>query len=632
MQVLCEDLSSFTDEQLLDTIQKANAAYRSGEPIVSDDYYDNTLIAELVKRDPNHPFLNTVEPEPVTGKTVKLPERMLSTQKAYTLQDLANWYQQVWKAANEQGISDIEIRTTPKLDGFAAYDAGPFKATRGDGFEGTDITHAFSRGLGIYKQPSASAVMGKGEIVVDKEYFERHLSDNYENTRNVIAAVIKESELEPEIGLAIAKGGVEFIPFNMITGFHTYSFDKDVLTGDNIDNLWDHMLNHCPFDTDGLVFEAVHPRIKEAMGHTNHHYRWQIAYKRNTEFHDCRVTSLTWQTARTGRITPVVNIEPTRIGGVTVSNVTGHHAGNVISKGIGEGAVVKVTRAGQVIPHIVEVVSSDELVPVSYPLECPCCGAGTVMDGDNLTCPNTVNCSAQFAGTIEHFFKTIGDCDGFGPAVTEKLCDLISYNGISPTIANFVVNISVTELVAAGIGQGTATNLVNALDTRRQKPLEDWKFLAAFGIPGIGRGVSEKLLSHFTLQEVIRGVSTNDIQAVEGIGSVLADSLINGLGALDSDIAFLSGRFNLTQTKGTTPTSSPVAGKTIVFTGTMQQGSRSEMEANAKALGAKVSGSVSSKTDYLIIGENVGANKTDAAKKHGTTILTEQQYIDLIAA
>lgn len=617
-----KDLST---EALLDLIQHHNIQYRAGEPEISDAEYD-ALAAELANRDPSHPWLQQVEPEPVTGKTVKLPERMLSTQKAYTLQELEDWGKKVQEAADSLGIPDFEVRITPKLDGFAAYDAGNFQATRGDGFEGTNISIAFQRGLRIFNVTPGEA-SGKGEIVVDREYFNKYLSDKYENTRNVIAAVIKEGQLDTEIELAIAKGGVCFVPFQKILGFHTDRF-LEWLSPEMLDAFWSHTMRHTPFDTDGLVLEVVNDQIKEVMGNTNHHHRWQIAYKRNTEFHDCKVTGITWQTARTGRITPVINIEPTRIGGVTVSNVTGHHAGNVLNNNIGEGAVVKVTRAGQVIPHIVDVVLPTE---VDYPTTCPCCGAVTRLEGDNLICPNTINCSAQFSGAIEHFFKTIGDCDGFGPAVIDKLCNLLTMNGVDPTIATFFINVSIGELTIAGVSEGVARNLVKALDDRRQKPLEDWKFLAAFGIPGIGRGVSEKILTKYTLQEVISMVSKNDLLAIDGIGSVLVDNLFQGLDTLSSDIGYLAGKFNLIQTKGTATVDSPIAGKTIVFTGTMIAGKRSDMEKQAKALGAIVASSVSAKTDYLVAGENVGANKTDAAKKHGVTIMTEQQYLELVA-
>ena len=616
-----------TEQELYLAIEAANTAYRAGHPTMSDTDYD-ALVAELARRAPEHPWLNQVEPEPITGKTIKLPERMLSTQKAYTVAELENWYKQIQWVASDLLITNIEVRVTPKLDGFAAYDAGDFQATRGDGLEGTNITHAFDRGLGIFNG-SACTPAGKGEIVVDKEYFAKYLSDQYENTRNVIASVIKEGPLDIAIELAIAKGGVVFVPFNNILGFQTNDF-SGWLTENRMDILWEKTLGFVPFDTDGLVIEVVNEKIKVAMGATNHHHRWQIAYKRNTEFHDCKVTGLTWQTGRTGKITPVVNIEPTRIGGVTVSNVTGHHAGNVVDRGIGEGAVVKVTRAGQVIPHIVEVVSTDDMVPVGYPRECPSCDHPTTLDGDHLLCTNKATCPAQATGTIEHFFKTIGDCDGFGPVIIDKVCIYLTNSSVNSSIRNFLEIVNESGLTSAGISSGVVSNLVEAYTSRQQKPLEDWKFLAAFGISGIGRGVSEKVLKQFTIPELLE-TSYQQMICIEGVGTVLGNNLFDGLVALGEDITYLSSKFNLVQTKGTATADSPIAGKTIVFTGTMVAGKRSDMEKQAKALGAIVTSSVTGKTDYLVAGENVGANKTAAAQKHGVIVMSEQQYLEMVA-
>jgi DNA ligase (NAD+) len=616
----------FTDEQLIHTLRLKNEQYRSGDPTISDAEYDG-LIAELSTRDPNHPFLNTVEPEPVTGKTVKLPEKMLSTQKAYTIEELKKWYDSVLAAASDVGLPhpDIVVKVTAKLDGFAAIDQDVVFATRGDGVNGTDLSHVRARGLatakGFYTEQEAN--FGKGEIVVNKKYFEEHLSGAFENSRNVISAVIKEGELDPIISTAIAMNAVVFIPFKSLPA---PQFDRfyELICEQGINDLWAAVVDSCHFDTDGLVIEVKNNILKEKMGATNHHYRWQIAYKRNTEFHNCRVTGLTWQTAKTGRITPVVNIEPTKISGVTISNVTGHHAGNVINRGIDEGAMVRVTRAGQVIPHIVDVLVPAPFDMVAHPGNCPSCEASTYLDGDNLICSNEVDCPAQVAGGIEYFFKTLGNCDGFGPSITAQI------QAWGATSILDVMNMELCNYINAGIGEKTAKNLLSQIIQRQQIPVEDWRFLAAFSIPLVGRGGCEKLLAHYRLSEVF-DLTIEQVMQIPGFGTQMALSLVQTLEEIRGDFFKLVDRFNIISTKGATLATSFITGKTVVFTGTMQQGSRTEMETLAKSLGAKVGSSVSSKTDYLICGANVGQAKKEAAIKHGTSVMLEAVYLSRIA-
>ena len=394
-----EKIVALSDAQLEKGITAANKLYRAGEPIMPDSIYD-LMIAELKNRNPDHELVAEIEPEPegVFGKTVELPERMLSTNKAYSLDAVKKWANDVMDVAAKHGYgnNDPIFRITPKLDGFAAYDDGVTLYTRGNGRQGTDITRAFERGL---KSPSGQRGRGKGEIVVERDWFQAELSDKYENSRNIIASVIKEGDVDADISVAIKMKAVVFHPFSELNGWLR---NIDGVIAD-LEDIWETNLESCKFDTDGLVIEVTDDKIKEEMGSTNHHHRWQIAFKKNTEFHDIEVTGIEWQTAKTGRITPVVQLTPTKVSGVTISRATGHHYGNVVKQGIGAGAIVRVCRSGQVIPYIESVVRLVNHVII--PGRCPSCHSETRVVGDNLICTNEIDCPAQIERTIEFFFK-----------------------------------------------------------------------------------------------------------------------------------------------------------------------------------------------------------------------------------
>lgn len=596
-------------------MEKFNTSYREGNPIVSDWFYDNIALEALRRKNPDHAFFKKPEPEPelIAGKTVRLPQRMLSTQKAYSIDEIKKWADEVLSVGASLGIAsgNVFFRITPKYDGYAALFHQGKLYTRGDGRSGTDISHVLKR------IDRTEFLDGPGEIVIRKEYFKNHLSESFENSRNFIATLIKEGEVDKGVMDAILSGATSFQSFA-----DSASWMADVVgVIDDLESYW-NWAKDCKFDTDGLVIEAVDENIKKRMGSTNHHHRWQIAYKKNEEYHDIRVTGLTWQTSKNGRLTPVVELEPTKVSGVTISRATGHHAGNIIDKGIDTDAIVKVCRSGLVIPYIESVV--EKVFAVKIPRTCPSCNAPAKLDGDNLLCTNVpTSCPAQVEGVIEFFFQTIGNCDGFGPKVVEQLA---SYGRKS--VANIY---SLTrEDLAKIIGGKLGENLYDELIASTKRPIEDWRFLAAFSIHNVGKGGCEKLLKHHKLKNVF-SLTVDDIIKVDGLGEGKAKSLVKSLANIKPQFDALVDRFMLIETPRGQVIESPIAGKIVVFTGSMQKGSRSDMEAHAKSLGAKVSGSVSAKTDYLVCGANVGASKTDAAKKNGTAILSEDDYLKLVS-
>lgn len=619
---MVEHLLQTSEQEAEEIMRGLNADYRAGTLRIPDTDYD-FLLSMLAQRFPDNAYFNQEAVESdlgaIAGKTVPLPARMLSTQKAYTTEAIEKWAADVVKAGTGMGIAerDIEFRITAKLDGFAAYLDNLNLYTRGDGRHGTDITRALERGLHVCTPDGYGPTTGPGEIVVDKVYFARKLSAAFENSRNIIAAVIKEGELDPLIAEAIARGGVAFMPFHVLYALPRTS--RTLTLG--LEYAWDHLTGGCPYDTDGLVIEVTNPEIKAAMGRTNHHNRWQIAYKKNQEYHNIKVTGIEWQTAKSGRITPVVQLEPTKVSGVTVSRATGHHAGNILANRIDAGAVVRVCRSGQVIPYIETVVTPATVA--LHPHNCPSCGADTLLDGDNLMCTNTSSCPAQIERTVEHFFKTIGNCDGFGPVIIAQL------NATGFSTVEAIYKMSAEDFIAAIGTLGTAGNLIRELDASQTRPIEDWRFLAAFGIPGVGPAGCEKLLQHHGLRDVFY-FTDEDFVRIDGIGEKTAANLVDALARIKPQFDALVGLFNLIETHRGQEAEGPIAGKTVVFSGALRSGSRTEMEKRAKELGAKVASSVSSKTDYLVCGDKVGANKTEAAAKNGVKVLTENEYLNLI--
>ncbi len=612
--------AELTDDQLLELLTICNALYRAGEPIVSDEIYDFAFLAELKKRHPGHPFLHRVEPEPpLSSKTVKLPVAMLSTDKAYSFKEIENWAKRIEKAASQlnKDFQQLLFRVTPKLDGYAAYDDGKKLYTRGDGRYGSDISRVFERGMKVAN--GGQRGLGAGEIVVNKHYFDQYLSPYFDNSRNFQASIIKEKELTGPVLKAIQDEAAVFYPFVLLPAWEGPWEDLKEHFEEIVQDVWSSV----EYDVDGVILEVKDEAIKQAMGATRHHHRWQIAYKANTESAEVKVLRVTPQTSRSGRITPVAELEPVRLSGALLSRATAHHYKMVLEKGIGPGAIIRLTRSGEVIPKIEEVIKP---VTADIPTHCPSCGAELTWDNDYLICTNNLECPAQITHSMEHFFKVLKNNDGFGPATIKKLYE----HGIENVYQ--IYQLTAEQFEAMGFGPKQSTNLVAQLLRSRTEPVEDWRFLAAFGVFRMGLGNCEKLLAHYPLESIF-DLNQEDIVSVEGFAEKTADVVIKGfkkIRPLFEKLYALGFNLEKTTRQQRQPSNHPLAGKTLVFTGAMQHGGRDAMKKEAKAFGAKVASSVTGKTDFLIIGEKVGQTKLDAAREKGVKILTEQEYLEMI--
>ena len=607
-------------EELETLLKVANALYRSGYPIIEDETYDEYL-NYFKTHDPDNPYLLNVEPEVlIDSKTVRLPKKMLSTDKAYSFEEIKKWTERITKAASEIDFDQnlIRIRVTPKLDGYAAYDDGITLYTRGDGTRGQDITRAFERGLKVAE--NAGRGLGPGEIVIKKSYFDEVLSEKFENSRNIQAAIIAEKKVDEDVQKAIDEGACVFYPFSLLENW-TGSIEELL---SNFESILEDIWNSVDFDVDGLILESTNEPIKEHMGSTRKFHRWQIAFKVNDATAEVEVLEVVPQTSRTGRVSPVAVLVPTKLSGATLSRATVHHYSMVKTKGVGPGAIIKLVRSGLVIPKIEEVIKPAE---PELPKNCPSCGAHLIWEGDHLMCPNKSDCPAQTENTLIHFFKTLGNVDGFGPKVIEK----ITNQGIKHI--HEIYQIPKHQFVEFGFGDKTSQNLIDQLQASRQIEIEDWRFLAAFGVTRLAGGNCEKLLRHHALVQVFE-ISVEDMVKIDGFAQLSAEAIVEGLANVREEFFKVYNLgFNLSVTPKESDresSDSPIAGAVVVFTGSMQQGSRSDMEKQAKALGANVAKSVTGKTTYLVTGDKVGETKIIAARDKGVKVLTEQEYLKLI--
>ena len=611
-------ISDLTDEDLLEFCKFANQSYRDGSPIISDEDYDFIYALELSKRLPDHPFLQKVEDENVgfSEEKIKLPEKMLSTDKAYSWEEVNKWLERIRKFSEEINFSldNIQIKGTAKLDGFAGFDDGNKLYTRGDGNKGSDITRVFERGLGTFNNSHRG--QGPGEIVVKRSYFEKHLSGHFEYPRNFQASLIKEKELDQFAKDAIANEAALFVPFSQLP-FWAGSISEFT---NNFNSIVSDLESGVDFDIDGVVFEIVNSELKSHMGSNRKFHRWQIAFKENKEKAQVKVLSVTAQVGRTGKITPVAELEPTQLSGATIYRASGHHYGLVKEQGLGSGSIIELTRSGLVIPKINKVIRP---VEAEIPSKCPSCDENLTWESDFLMCLNHEACKDQIIGKIIYFYKVLANNDGFGEATIQKLYD----EGIRNV--GDIYKLTEFELVSMGFGEKTSQNLINQLIRSRQESIEDWRFLAAFGVLRLGIGNCENLLKNYPLDQVF-DLTVDDISNIDGFAELTAELIFNGLLNIKPQYEnLIKDGFELEKTLilGETNTSDNLYhNKKIVFTGSMSS-SRAELQKQAKAFGAIVGSSVSSKTDLLIIGENVGQSKIKAAEKHGVEILSEAEYL-----
>lgn len=604
-------------QKIADQLSKYNASYRAGHPTISDEEYDN-LTEKLRLLSPEHPYLHSVEPEVIrSGASIRHAQPMISTEKAYTQDALRRYVERVHNAAKGLDITPPLFRVTPKLDGMAGFDRENILASRGNGLVGTEITHIFLRGV----IPIGGRNQGAGEIVMVKSFFEKHFAEQFDHPRNVVVGIVNADELGAAQKKALRAGKVHFATYKHLASW--IGSGADLI--EQIETITSDLAAQVDYPLDGMVAEAIDEKLKKEMGATTHHHRWQIAIKSKGETAITSILDVGWQTGRTGAITPVLRVEPTKVSGATISNITAHHAGMVRDKQLGKGAQITIIRSGEVIPKLESVLKPSNEVHI--PTECPSCGGEVNWDNDFLRCINSSGCPAQTETGLRHWFKTLGTANGFGPSTLSVLVKN-EYTSLED-----IYNMTADDFIRLGFGEKQSENLEEALGVSINTSVEDARFLAAFGLPHLGIGESRRLLRNHPLTS-INTVTTKQLEDINGFGSKTSPAIVEAISNQWPTISHMTNlNFNLVPTPLEAEfesIQSPIAGVTIMFTGEMQTGNRKEMQENARNLGAKVLTGVSKKLSVLVIGLAPSASKISKAEKNKVRVIEEAAYLEIL--
>lgn len=383
--------------------------------------------------------------------------------------------------------------------------------------------------------------------------------------------------------------------------------------------------DHLDYEIDGVVIKLDDLAARERLGMTSHHPRWALAYKFEPRKEVTRIEKIGIQVGRTGVLTPVAFLRPVMVGGVTIARASLHNREELKRKDIREGDTVRIQRAGDVIPQVVEVVEHEAQrhAPFEMPTECPACGTPTFEDGPRTVCPNRFGCPAQLKGSITHFGgREALDIEGLG----EETATLFVDQGLVRGLAD-LFTLRVEQLLPLeGFAEKSATNLVDAIAARKQPELR--RFLTALGIPEVGVTVARDLALHFGKIDAIRRATSEELEAVYGIGPRMSEAITTffadarNAATLDA----ILGEGVTPQESEPAPVVAPGADAgAAVFTGTIPI-PRPQAEAAWQAVGGRVVASVSKKTDFVVAGENAGS-KLEKAEKLGVPVLSFDDFV-----
>lgn len=597
---------------LIETIKYHKEKYRNGESEISDEEYDS-LIHQLKKIDPKNELLNTVEEENFNREKVKHPFPMLSTEKVFSKEELQKWFNRI-----EKRFPNTFYRVTVKLDGMSGrYENGNLY-TRGDGIYGFDITDAFKKGLKFNPNHQNDLI---GEIVMLQDYFNKNLTEEYIHPRNVVVGAITCDELKPLQEKSLKDDAIHFIPYKNMKGWIGRS-DEIII---KIDEIYSLLTSECLYPYDGLVIEVDyrHENIKKELGSTNHHHKWQVAYKVQGEKKKTIVNDIVWQVGKGGNITPVLEVEPIKVSGALISRVTGHNYGFLFKKGIGIGSEIEIIRSGEVIPKIVNNLTKKEII---FPKICPSCNSETILVKDILKCENE-NCVSQLLGKMKHFFKTL-NVDLMGGKTIEKILNFNETHLHYSDEIKKIYFLSINDFIEMGFGKKQSENLYNSLLNSKNEKYEDWKVLSSLSISNFGKGDAKKIMKIHNITDLLN-MNINDISEIDGFGEIKAISIFKGLKENYKFIKWFLENFNVIESISMIDLPLGKLEGNFVFTGKMNK-SRDEMFSLCEQNGGVAQKSITKTTTYLVTGENVGQSKLTKAEKYGTRIITEKEFLRMI--
>ena len=639
------------------------------DPIVPDAEYDR-LLQELAELENEYPeFITEDSPTQRVGgrplsefSEVSHEVPMLSLDNAFSDEELFAFDK---RSKDRLAVAEIHYTAEVKLDGLAVsllYHHGKLvrAATRGDGTTGEDVTSNIRT---INSIPLALRSTGypvrlevRGEVFMTKAGFEelnnRQLARAeklFANPRNAAAGSLRQ--LDPRLtaerplkffahGIGIVEGGeLPGSHFEILQSLKTWGLPVSTETRrvagiEECIGFYREISDkraQLPHEIDGIVFKVDDLKFRTELGFVSRAPRWAIAYKFPPEEELTEVLDIEVQVGRTGALTPVARLKPVRVGGVTVTNATLHNADEVQRKDVRVGDTVVVRRAGDVIPEVVRVIPEKRTgatQPFTMPNQCPVCLSATErIEGEAvLRCTGGLHCRAQTIQSIIHFAsRSAMDIAGLGEKLVEQLFDA----GQIQTIAD-LYQLDHERLAALErMGDKSAENLLCAIETSKNTRLD--KFLYALGIREVGETTARNLARHFQLDE-IRTVTQEDLCQVRDIGPVVAENIVRffndeqNIAIMDKVIA-AGVRWESSQDDKT----AGLSGKTFVITGTLATLSRDEAKDRLTSQGAKVSGSVSARTDYLIAGENPGS-KLDKARSLGVRVLDEAGLFEYLGS
>ncbi|WP_036592682.1 NAD-dependent DNA ligase LigA [Paenibacillus alvei] len=658
-------------EQLVAELHRYNHHYYTlDNPVVSDKEYDK-LYDELVALEKE---TGTVLPDSPTqrvgGDLLKGFEphrhlsRLWSLDKAQDEEDLFAWNQRVLKLIqdyntkhpNEEPLPDPSYVVELKFDGLTlnlTYTDGLLvqASTRGNGVIGEGILPQVktirSVPLSIPFKEGTIEVQGEGIMNLSVlEAYNETAAEPLKNARNAAAGALRN--LNPQV-TALRKlsaffynvgyaDGVAFDNHQEMMQFlkdNQFKVNPYVTYFDTIEQVREelHQIQEqrpsLDYLIDGAVVKLTDMRTREVLGYTDKFPRWAVAFKFEAEETTTVLESVSWEVGRTGKITPVARVEAVELAGVTVQNCTLNNIGDIERKNLKHalGARVFIRRSNDVIPEILGRVPDEEGgEEIVYPTECPSCGYTLEMRGAHLFCNNKLNCKPQIVARLAHFAsRDAMDIETFSVMTAEQLHDELNVHEPSDLFA-----LTLDQLVGLNrFGEKKASNLLAALEKSKTRDLP--AFLFALGIPNTGKTTTKALAEHFGTLDNIMQASEEELVAIQDVGAIVADSIVTyfadpiNRASIDRMLE-LGVKPQSAEKPAEVNTDSMFYGKTVVLTGSLQLLTRDEATAKLEACGAKVTGSVSKKTDLVIAGEKAGS-KLAKAEQLGIPVITDENEL-----
>ncbi len=639
--------------------------YRLADPVISDRAYDR-LFSRLETLEEAFDLPSETSPTQRVGgepleelETVEHVRPMLSIDSSGSEPEVREFDERVRnRLAETEYDGPIEYLCEPKFDGLSVelvYEDGVLQraSTRGDGEYGDDVTANVRTIRSVPLElrgdyPPFLAV--RGEVFMPKAAFQAYNreriergDDPFANPRNAAAGTLRK--LDPSI---TAERPLDCFVFDVLDdggyGFETrleeyrtveswgFRTDEHTRLVEDIDGaiaFRDAMLDRrdgLDYEIDGTVIKLDRVDACDRLGSTARAPRWAFAYKFPARTEVTTVRDIVVQVGRTGRITPVALLDPVEVSGVEVSRATLHNPDQIEELGVGIGDTVQIKRAGDVIPYVETVVDGDEDEWFELPGRCPVCDSPIERDGPLAFCTGGIGCPAQLRRTIRHYASRSGlDIEGLG----EKAVDQLMHAGLVETLPD-LYTLSEADLAALdGWGETSARNLLSELGAATDPPLAD--FLSALGVPGVGEATAGDIARHFGTLEALLDATADELQDVEGIGPNTAAE-IERFFETDRNRAILEGL----RERGVTPQSAKTAGSaleglTFVFTGSLEGMTRAEAQELIERHGGSATSSVSGNTDYLVVGDNPGRGKREAADDHNVPTIDRSEFETLLA-